>query len=659
MKVYLCGRDNVGWATDDDYFLTRRALPDFVRFVESPDAAEIVHAVNWRALLAISTEVLRTRHVVAHVSHDVRAMLAQPDYLKIAPYVNCWISPSRRAERMLSVLDLPTAHMPYAVDTTVFRPFPEQERHALRARLGLPSTAYLIGSFQRDTEGRDLATPKLVKGPDVFFEIVRKLHASGRAIHVVLAGPRRMWLKRRLTEAGVPFTFIGVERSEVDDLTENTLDQKTVNELYNAVDLYIVASRLEGGPKAVLECAAAGTKVIAPQVGQAPDVLHAAQIFRNLPHAVELVGADIDRQNLAPCVAAGLETAASRQPESFTAQWRAVYSGLDSAAAPKHIRVLPPPQPEGAWRRILKRTLGTPVCFDYVPRRGPWGGGNQFLSALAKGLPALGWRARFGRDGGCRAVLLNAFHSKLVEHGAAPGKRYVHRIDGPTVLIRGKDIELDQETFRINEQVATVTVMQSEWSLIETFRLGFRPINPVLIHNAADPGIFHPAKTHAPTAGRKLKLISTSWSNNPRKGGAIYKWLDENIDWSRYEYTFVGRVSEPLQNIRVIEPVASRLLADILRQHDVYITASDNDPCSNALIEAMACGLPAIYFNRGGHPELVGFGGLGFDRAEEIPAALEAIAEDYEAFRRLAVVPTLGDVARAYTDCFNLALGRP
>ena len=32
----------------------------------------------------------------------------------------------------------------------------------------------LIGSFQRDTEGYDLKTPKLSKGPDIFCDIVEE-----------------------------------------------------------------------------------------------------------------------------------------------------------------------------------------------------------------------------------------------------------------------------------------------------------------------------------------------------------------------------------------------------------------------------------------------------------------------------------------------------
>ena len=38
-------------------------------------------------------------------------------------------------------------------------------------KLNISENAYVIGSFQRDTEGKDLKSPKLIKGPDRLLEI--------------------------------------------------------------------------------------------------------------------------------------------------------------------------------------------------------------------------------------------------------------------------------------------------------------------------------------------------------------------------------------------------------------------------------------------------------------------------------------------------------
>ena len=54
---------------------------------------------------------------------------------------------------------------------------------------------------------------------------------------------------------------------------------KVVNELYNLLDLYIVSSRIEGGPQAILECAASKTPILSTKVGVAPEVLHPESIY--------------------------------------------------------------------------------------------------------------------------------------------------------------------------------------------------------------------------------------------------------------------------------------------------------------------------------------------------------------------------------------------
>ena len=39
---------------------------------------------------------------------------------------------------------------------------------------------------------------------------------------------------------------------------------------------------------------------------------------------------------------------------------------------------------------------------------------------------------------------------------------------------------------------------------------------------------------------------------------------------------------------------------------DAYLALSYMDPCPNAVIEAMSCGLPVLYADSGGIPELIG-----------------------------------------------------
>jgi glycosyltransferase involved in cell wall biosynthesis len=172
----------------------------------------------------------------------------------------------------------------------------------------------------------------------------------------------------------------------------------------------------------------------------------------------------------------------------------------------------------------------------------------------------------------------------------------------------------------------------------------------VVIPNAPDPEIFHAPSEPTSRVGRRLRVIASSWSANPRKGAEILEWIDGHLDHDRFEVTFVGQTSARLSKIRVIAPLGSEALAEVLRNQDVYLAASRDDPCSNALLEGLACGLPAAYLRSGGHPELVQDGGIGFDEPEELPETLERLDEELEMRRRAISVPLLGEVAQRYLE---------
>ena len=46
-----------------------------------------------------------------------------------------------------------------------------------------------------------------------------------------------------------------------------------MNELYNLIDLYIVTSRIEGGPQAIVECGITKTPIISTDVGGISEVI--------------------------------------------------------------------------------------------------------------------------------------------------------------------------------------------------------------------------------------------------------------------------------------------------------------------------------------------------------------------------------------------------
>jgi glycosyltransferase involved in cell wall biosynthesis len=130
-----------------------------------------------------------------------------------------------------------------------------------RSSLGLPTSAFVVGSFVKDgvglAEGNE---PKLVKGPDVLLATLERLRASIPELFVLLSGPARGYVRRGLERAGIPHRHVLL--ASRDELAR----------AYHALDVYLVASRQEGGPKSALESMATGVPLVSTRVGQVPEI---------------------------------------------------------------------------------------------------------------------------------------------------------------------------------------------------------------------------------------------------------------------------------------------------------------------------------------------------------------------------------------------------
>jgi glycosyltransferase involved in cell wall biosynthesis len=289
--------------------------------------------------------------------------------------------------------------------------------------------------------------------------------------------------------------------------------------------------------------------------------------------------------------------------------------------------------------------------------RSPAGGGHQFLRALVRELYGRSVEVELNRISGRTGVcLFNSFNFDFarLQRFARPDCRMVHRVDGPIGVYRGYDDGTDARIAELNRTLADATVFQSRYSLERHAELGYQLADPVVIPNAVDPTIFHPPERRELLDGRRVRVIATSWSDNPRKGSDTLAWLDRHVDTERYEVSFAGRTSQRFERIRTVGAIDSQELAELLRAHDVYLAPSRDDPCSNALLEALACGLPAVFLDSGGHPELVGDGGLPFREDEELPEVLDRLVKETEERRAAISVPAIADVADRYLEVLGV-----
>lgn len=292
----------------------------------------------------------------------------------------------------------------------------------------------------------------------------------------------------------------------------------------------------------------------------------------------------------------------------------------------------------------------------YNFRDEPWGGGNQFLKALRSTWQKQG--VYTANPNAADAIIFNSypfraesFFDDLFElKKNHPEKLIIYRLNGPISHIRNKDMVIDRIIAQTNDLFADGIIFQSDWCAKENkehFGIDSRFLT--VIHNAPDGSIFFPS-SHKRTDDGKVKLIATSWSANPRKGFDVYAFLDEHLDFSKYEMTFAGNSPIEFNNIKKLDPVSSKELAPLLREHDLFITASKTDPCSNSLIEALSCGLPAVVLNDGGHPELVASGGELFEGTQDVLEAIEKISMRLGHYRNQLPTFDITDVANAYQE---------
>jgi glycosyltransferase involved in cell wall biosynthesis len=162
----------------------------------------------------------------------------------IARSVRRWQTvPRHKVDVVLNGIDLTAFGLPHSVAE-------------VRASLGIPAGALVMGTVGRLVE---------VKRHDLLIQAFAELHERGRLTNtwllIVGDGPERERLERLAARLGVG------------DLTIFAGYQSQPQRLLRAMDLFVLTSRHEGLPLALLEAWAAGLAVVASSVGAIPQTV--------------------------------------------------------------------------------------------------------------------------------------------------------------------------------------------------------------------------------------------------------------------------------------------------------------------------------------------------------------------------------------------------
>jgi len=323
------------------------------------------------------------------------------------------------------------------------------------------------------------------------------------------------------------------------------------------------------------------------------------------------------------------------------------------------------------------------IAVLYRTTDGPWGGGNSFFRSLKKTWREMGIEVRDCLQHDLDGVLINSSYlgavgrkrnltpemakravetgylnpfmpllgfSRWQRKGRPPP--FVHRLDG-VFRLYGREANDPDDIAQVGiNRYMDWTIYQSEYCRDSFSAEGLDVSNSSVIWNGVDTDVFYPARETNDL--KPFKLVSVAWSPNTRKGApyALRASLIPGV-----EMTFIGQWPNELDpgNVRLIPPCSHEELALRLRQHHAFLHMAQNDPCSNAILEGMASGLPVIYHPSGGSPEIVNSCGVPGEPNFEL--AVRQVRDRYYGLRSITMahIPefSIKRAARQYLKVFE------
>lgn len=249
---------------------------------------------------------------------------------------------------------------------------------------------------------------------------------------------------------------------------------------------------------------------------------------------------------------------------------------------------------------------------------------------------------------------------------------YIYKLRHPRTVIIHRVNECDERkgTNYMNSLLRKVsnysdfTVFISSW-LKPLINLPLNKFSTVIL-NGADNTIFNTIGKQFWDGKGKLKIVTHHWSNHYKKGHQIYLKLDRILGLmglgETIEFTYIGRTPDfrkeyagGYKNTKILAPLYGQALAEELKKHHVYITASENEPAGMHHIEGALCGLPILYLNSGALPEYCTDYGLAFEE-HNLPEKIREMKERYEEFKTkiLSYDRTAEKMAKEYLNLFEL-----
>ena len=302
----------------------------------------------------------------------------------------------------------------------------------------------------------------------------------------------------------------------------------------------------------------------------------------------------------------------------------------------------------------MKISIGTNI------KEGPWGGGNLFAINLKNYLISKGHSVVTDLNDDDIDIILITEPRKTSESSAFTHLDVNHYLNyvNPNAMVVHRINECDERknTNFVNKylieanKVADYTVFVSVWLKELYLQQGINTKNNYVIMAGANPQIFNNSNKAKWDSTSKLKIVTHHWGANWNKGFDVYEKIDNLIDdnfWNkRIEFMYIGNLPNKFKfkNSKHIKPLSGKSLSSKLKENNLYITGSLNEPSGNHHIEASQCGIPLMYIDSGGVKEYCEGFGIEYTQ-ENLEEKLKYAINNYKSyFKKIESYPFNSDL---------------
>ena len=270
------------------------------------------------------------------------------------------------------------------------------------------------------------------------------------------------------------------------------------------------------------------------------------------------------------------------------------------------------------------------IHFTYRHVDSAWGGANNFIRAIKTEL-AKDTRFQFTDIDHvpCEIVFMN----QLGKGPGGNGRRYklaqVRRwkAEGRRIVVRA--VNLNRHAFRMGLRnitrgwlqdrqtiallnLADIVIFQSAYQREFFLRAGYKEAQNCIIHNGASR-VFWVENPCAQPLDSQIRLVSSTASARETKRHDLIAKISM---YDGVEVMHLGAWPEdlPTARVRLLGMQSHEEMLKTLGQAHYFLHPALNDPCPNAVFEALCAGLPVIYNpGPGSSSEIIGSCGLPLD----------------------------------------------